>query len=312
MTEPILRVDGVEKSFTQMRAVKGVSFDLRPGELVALLGPNGAGKTTLLRMIIGILKPDRGRIEYRLHGAASEAVDRRRIGYLPEERGLYTDTPVMRSLVYFAALRGMPRAQAVQEAARWLERMGLGARAGEQIRNLSKGNQQKVQFIASVVHRPALAILDEPFSGLDPLNQDFFLDLIRELRAQGTTILFSAHQMQLVERLADRVVMIRGGQVAMRGTLDEVRHSWGAGRRLRIRLGGNPDVEPLRALPAVRDLQPLPSGEIEISFSGDAGLNDMLQALSRFEVLDLRTEEVTLHDIYVRTVGGDPVQEAAA
>ena len=185
---PILELDGVEKRFGDLLAVGGVSFSVRRGEIFALLGPNGAGKTTLLRIALGMLKPDSGRVRYWLDGAESERADPTRVGYLPEERGLYQDVPVGRFLAYFGALRGMRRSDARREALRWLERLDLADRAGEQVRNLSKGNQQKVQFISAVLHRPALAILDEPFSGLDPLNQDLFLGLIRELRDAGTTV----------------------------------------------------------------------------------------------------------------------------
>jgi ABC-2 type transport system ATP-binding protein len=224
---PLLELVDVQKSFGRLRAVDGLSLTLPAGEILALVGPNGAGKTTALRMIIGMLKPDHGRIIYGLDGSGSDRVDPHRIGYLPEERGLYTDVPVRRTLLYFAALRGMRRSESQPAAERWLERLGLADRADEEVRNLSKGNQQKVQFITSVVHRPTLAVLDEPFSGLDPLNQDFFLNLVRELRESGTTVLFSAHQMQLVERLADRVVLMREGRVAARGTLSELRSRWG-------------------------------------------------------------------------------------
>jgi len=224
---PILTVEDVAKSFSGVRAVDGVSLELPRGEILALVGPNGAGKTTLLRMIIGMISPDRGRIRYGFDESLDERVDPSRLGYLPEERGLYVDVPVRRVLLYFAALRGMPRRDAAVEADRWLERLGLGDRAGDEVRSLSKGNQQKVQFLTAILHRPSLAILDEPFSGLDPLNQEAFLGLVRELRAGGTTVLFSAHQMQLVERLADRVILISEGRFAAQGTLAELRAGWG-------------------------------------------------------------------------------------
>ncbi|HEX5726174.1 MAG TPA: ATP-binding cassette domain-containing protein, partial [Longimicrobiaceae bacterium] len=265
----VLALDGVEKSFGAIRAVAGVSVRVRAGEIVALLGPNGAGKTTLLRLAIGMLHPDRGSVRYRLDGAETGHPVAERVGYLPEERGLYQDVPVRRILRYFGALRGMARADARREADRWLERVGLADRAGEEMRNLSKGNQQKVQFITSIVHRPTLAVLDEPFSGLDPLNQDFFLELIRELRAAGTAVVLSAHHMQLVERLADRVVLLRRGEVAGEGTLDELRRRWGAGRRLRLRLAGEADPALLAGLPGVGAAEARPDGTLEVQLAGD-------------------------------------------
>jgi len=224
---PMLTIEDAAKSFGRVRAVAGVSLELGRGEILALVGPNGAGKTTLLRMVIGMISPDSGRIRYGFGNGLGAGADPTRLGYLPEERGLYLDVPVRRVLLYFAALRGMARREAAVEAERWLERLGLADRAGEEVRNLSKGNQQKVQFLTAILHRPALAVLDEPFSGLDPLNQEAFLALVRELREGGTTVLFSAHQMQLVERLADRVVLISDGRFVAQGTLAELRAGWG-------------------------------------------------------------------------------------
>jgi ABC-2 type transport system ATP-binding protein len=301
---PLVGVESVEKTFGRVRAVEAFSMEVGAGELVALVGPNGAGKTTMLRMIIGMLRPDSGRIVYGLGGVPSESVDSGRIGYLPEERGLYTDVPVRRVLIYFAALRGMGRPEAARETSHWLDRLGLGDRAGEPVGSLSKGNQQKVQFLSAILHRPALAVLDEPFSGLDPLNQEFFLDLIRELRASGTTVLFSAHQMQLVERLADRVIVIREGKCLGQGTVEDWRRRWRTGRRLRLRLRETPDLAPLRSTPGVRDVQETPEGDLEVALEEDGSLGDLLRDVSRYHVLELRTEEVTLHEIYLRAVGG--------
>lgn len=311
----ILELDDVEKSFGQIAAVRGVSVAVQPGEILALLGPNGAGKTTLLRIAIAMLHPDRGRVRYRLGGVESARPDATRVGYLPEERGLYLDVPVLRTLLYFAALRGMRRDDARREATRWLERLELADRAGEEMRNLSKGNQQKVQFISSVVHQPELAVLDEPFSGLDPLNQDLFLDLIRELRAAGTTVLLSAHQMQLVERLADRVVLIRAGSRVEDGTLDELRSRWGTGRRLRLQLRQKAepsDTTALAALPGVISAELTTNHGIEVVIADGARLSPVLEAVGRnHDVDDLRAEAVTLHDIYVRTVGAPTTDSAA-
>ena len=207
---PFLAIDRVEKRYATVQAVAGVSFDVSPGEAVALLGPNGAGKTTLLRMLVGITRPDSGRILWE--GVERDALPARDVGYLPEDRGLYQDVPIQRTLEYFARLRGLAAADAARRARAWLERFELADRAEEKLGALSKGNQQKVQFAAAVLHEPRFAILDEPFSGLDPLNQELFLTLVSEMRAGGTTILFSAHQMALVERMADRVFVLHRGR----------------------------------------------------------------------------------------------------
>jgi len=219
MTETLLSARGVVKRFVSVTAVDGVSLDIQSGEIFALLGPNGAGKTTLLRMILGLMLPDEGTIRF----GDARSIRPAEVGYLPEDRGLYQDVPVLRTLAYFGRLRGMPGAEAVTAAQRWLERLELIDRRNEPLKSLSKGNQQKVQFISSVLHAPRLAILDEPFSGLDPVNQDLFLTLFRELRDNGTTIVLSAHQMQLVERIADRITVMNRGRVVLSGTLDELR-----------------------------------------------------------------------------------------
>ena len=244
MSQPIVRVDRVEKSFDSVKAVDGISFEVQPGEIFALLGPNGAGKSTLVRMLLGILRPDAGTISYSL-GNPPEPRD---LGYLPEDRGLYKDVPVLRTLTYFGTLRGMDRSAAETAAREWLGRLSLAERATDKLETLSKGNQQKVQFIASILHRPRFAVLDEPFSGLDPLNQSFFLDLLRELRDGGTTILLSAHQMELIERTADRVLLMGRGREVLSGTIEEVLRSGDPSRRESLHdvyiraLGGSGEV----------------------------------------------------------------------
>ena len=206
MTRRVLEVDAIKKEFTQVNAVDRLSFDVFEGEIFALLGPNGAGKTTTVRMLMGIIRPDSGVIRYSL--SASEApFDLSELGYLPEERGLYRDMPVLRTLAYMGTLQGMTRKEARSAAMQWLERLGLKERAEDKLDALSKGNQQKIQFISAVLHRPRFLIFDEPFSGLDPINQELISDLIRQLRDEGATILLSAHQMQLVEMIADRLLL---------------------------------------------------------------------------------------------------------
>jgi ABC-2 type transport system ATP-binding protein len=210
-----LSIQSVVKRYATVLAVDGISLDIARGEIVALLGPNGAGKSTLIRMLVGITRPDEGRILW--NGVEGVRLPAAELGYLPEDRGLYQDVSLQRTLTYFARLRGVPSSDAERMATEWLTRFELADRAKEKLGALSKGNQQKVQFAAAVLHRPRFAILDEPFSGLDPLNQELFLDLVRTLRTAGTTVLFSAHQMSLVERLADRVFVMHRGRELMHG-----------------------------------------------------------------------------------------------
>jgi ABC-2 type transport system ATP-binding protein len=219
MSTPFLAVRDVRKQYATVRAVDGISFDVWPSEILALLGPNGAGKTTLLRMLVDITRPDSGSITY---ADGASAIAPGALGYLPEDRGLYRDLPVVRTLAYFGRLQGMDARVAEKSARDWLARLDLAERANDNLGTLSKGNQQKVQFISSVLHAPRFAILDEPFSGLDPLNQDLFLGLVRELRDGGTTVLLSAHQMSLVERLADRAIVMHRGRVLVQGSVSEL------------------------------------------------------------------------------------------
>ena len=316
MTAPFLEVADVVKEYGAVRAVAGVSLQVREGELVALLGPNGAGKTTLVRMLIGLTRPDRGHVRYTVDGMARPTLPPTMLGYLPEDRGLYQDVPVHRTLAYFGRLRGMARADAERAAHGWLERFDLADRAKEPLKALSKGNQQKVQFASAVLHRPRLAILDEPFSGLDPINQDLFVRLIAELRDGGTTVLLSAHQMQLVERLCDRVVLMSRGREVLRGTIPELRRRWSAGARLVLRVQGDADGAALAAVPGVRAVERTAPDELTVLTDDGAPLGDLLVAAgSQLDVRAVRAEELSLHDIYVRSVEAsllDPGDAGAA
>ena len=301
--DPLLIVDGVHKEYGSVRAVDGVSVEVNAGEIVALLGPNGAGKTTLIRMLVGLTRPDRGSVAYRIDGAERPRLPTYALGYLPEERGLYQDVSAARTLAYFGRLRGMSRPDAARAATEWLERFALADRANEPLKALSKGNQQKVQFASTVLHRPRFAILDEPFSGLDPLNQDLFVRTIRELRDSGTTVLLSAHQMQLVERLADRVILLSRGREVLRGTIPELRRTWSAGRKLVVRVSGDADPAPLASHPAVVQVDRTSADELTVLTHDQSPLSDLLVAIgSRYPVTSVHAEQLTLHDIYVRSV----------
>ena len=304
MRSAIVEARDVEKSFGAVRAVHGFSLQVADGEILALLGPNGAGKSTVVRMLMKVILPDRGSVVYRLAGAEPAPPGRVQLGYLPEERGLYQDVPVQRMLVYFGTLRGMTRAAASRAATNWLERLGLAERARDPVKSLSKGNQQKVQFIVAVLHGPRFVVLDEPFSGLDPLNQDLFVRLVRELRDDGATVLFSAHQMQLVERLADRLILMQGGRAVLEGTVPALRERWGAGSRLILRVADARPVDFLAAHPAVERIESALNGEVRLRLRPQAPLSALLRdAGARLDITSLHSEQVTLHDIYVETVG---------
>ncbi len=220
MTEPAIYASQLCKAYASVVAVDDLSFEVARGEIFGLLGPNGAGKTTTIRMLMDILKPDSGSI--RLLGQAPGAA-RRRVGYLPEERGLYKDLRVTECLVYLGQLKGLTRARGQQRAAELLERVGLAEWGRRKVDELSRGMQQKVQLLASLIHEPELVILDEPFQGLDPINAEMVRALIRDLRAEGKTIVLSAHEMSLVEMLCERIALIHHGRAVLNGRLDEIK-----------------------------------------------------------------------------------------
>ncbi len=220
----MLEVRDVTKTFDGRAAVSHVSFEVRAGEIFALLGPNGAGKTTLIRMITDILKPDAG--EILLEGRALGGDSRRHIAYLPEERGLYRRVPVVDALAYYGELKGLSRHDAHAAALALLERMELGDWARKQVQTLSKGMQQKVQFCTALIGEPRLLILDEPFTGLDPINTQLFEDLLAERRARGSTVLLSTHQMNKVEELCDRALMINRGHMVLYGSVRDFRRQY--------------------------------------------------------------------------------------
>ncbi len=222
---PVLCLENVTKRYGQTAAVDGVSFQAEPGRLVGLLGPNGAGKTSTLRMVTAITTPDAGRIT--LGGETVGPASQRRMGYLPEERGLYRKLRVGEQLVYLARLKGMSGPDAAAAVRHWLDRFDAADWWGRTTEDLSKGMQQKVQFIATVVHDPALVVLDEPFSGLDPINADVLESVIGEMRAAGRTVLFASHRMESVESLCDDVVLMARGRVVLAGPLRDVKRRFG-------------------------------------------------------------------------------------
>ena len=219
--ESAITVHNVTKRYGNFTAVDRLTFDVKRGEIFAMLGPNGAGKTTTLRMILDILKPDEGSIA--VFGAAITDRTKERIGYLPEERGLYRNVPVLDVLVYLGQLKGLPRKVARQRAQEMLEQVDLGDYTRSKVSELSKGMQQKVQIIASVLHRPDLVIIDEPFAGLDPVNTQLIKDMLYTMNREGVTIVMSTHQMHQVEEMADRLLMISEGRQVLYGDVHEVR-----------------------------------------------------------------------------------------
>ncbi|GAA3847448.1 ATP-binding cassette domain-containing protein [Saccharothrix violaceirubra] len=221
MAQGVLEIDRISKRYGEVVALADMTFDVRAGELFGFVGSNGAGKTTTMRIALGVLAADAG--EVRWNGAPVTLDTRRRIGYMPEERGLYPKMKVHEQLVYLAELHGMTTDDAHRGADAWITRLGLRDRAGDEVQKLSLGNQQRVQLAAALVHDPDVLVLDEPFSGLDPVAVDVMSQVLREKAAQGVPVVFSSHQLDLVERLCDRVGIVRSGSLVACGTVDELR-----------------------------------------------------------------------------------------
>jgi ABC-2 type transport system ATP-binding protein len=303
MNSPLLEVRSIKKEFESVTAVDGLSFDVRKGEIFALLGPNGAGKTTVVRMLLNILQPDEGTIRYCIDGKASTIVPREHVGYLPEERGLYREIPIDRTLIFMGVLRGMSHLEAAKAADSWLDKLDLLDRKKEKLEHLSKGNQQKIQFIASMLHTPQFAILDEPFSGLDPVNQELFLEFISGLRDTGMTILLSAHQMDLVERLADRVLLVNAGRSVLEGPIAQILHRSTTSKIVILRIDGQPSSEIIQSFEQVEGVEALRNSEYAFALRKGVSVSDfLLKAATQLVITDIRSKDPTLHEIFLQSV----------
>lgn len=304
-SDSAVRLDGVTKQFGAHVAVSNLDLEIPRGSIYGLLGPNGSGKTTTLRMIMGILRPDRGSVT--LLGGDSNGSERQRVGYLPEERGVYKKMKVIEHLEFLGEIRGMTRATARKRAMTWLERLGLSEWAEKRVEDLSKGMQQKVQFIGTVLHDPELLILDEPFSGLDPINQDVLEEIVRDFHGRGTTILFSTHLMAQAERLCESVCLISRAEKVLDGDLREIKRRERSGA---VAVDYDGTDEWLKGAD-VEAVERTPSGvRVRLRDGGDpqALLHAALSAgvkIRRFEIV-----EPTLHEVFVRHVGEEAAAEA--
>jgi ABC-2 type transport system ATP-binding protein len=300
LSDIALELKGVTKRFGDFTAVDNLSLTLERGKILGFLGPNGAGKTTTLRMMLGIYKPDSGRA--RLLGSSIAKV-RERIGYLPEERGLYKRMRTEHAIAYIAALKGVKRGEALKRARALLEHFGLGPFARVRIEGLSKGMSQKVQLLAAIAHNPDFAILDEPFSGLDPVNQSDLSNFLRSLAREGKTILFSTHTMEHAERLSDQLVIMTQGRKAFDGTLDEARNLLPR----RARIAGSGDLHFLGEVAGVTAIAPPKEGstfwEIDLKEGADgqsllAACFERGIALTHFDI-----SPPSLHDVFMALAG---------
>ena len=290
-----VELDRVSKSFGVVRAVDDVSFNVAGGEIFGLLGPNGAGKTTILRLILDIFKPDDGKIAV-LGGPMNEA-KKAHIGYMPEERGLYQDVPLERCLVYLASLKGLPKSEAKSRVSDYLERFDLISYRKKPVKELSKGMQQKAQIIVTLVHDPELLIVDEPFSGLDPVNTKMVKDILRGLRENGVAIIMSTHQMHQVEELCDRILLIDQGHPLLYGEINSIRDQY-AGHTLIIRT-----QERLPSMEGVLNVESHNSTS-RLTLSPDVSPPDILHQLIEDNILIERYEIAipTLDEIFIQVI----------
>ncbi len=299
MSESALVLDGVAKSFSGHQAVLDFSLQVPRGSILGLLGPNGAGKTTILRMVMNVFAPDRGTIE--ILGRSADHAARDRIGYMPEERGLYPRMTLEEQLVFMAAIKGVAQREARRRLAPWLERLGLAEWRKRKTNELSKGMQQKAQFIATVLHEPEILIMDEPMSGLDPVGMDVMREVMLDLHRRGTTIVLSSHQMDAVERLCDRVALINRGQKLLDGAVSELKARHG---RNTLALAYDGDGSFLSGLPGVAKLTDF-GQYVEVRLSDGCDPQPLLREMAaRLRVRRFEIVEPSLHDIFVETVTG--------
>ncbi len=294
----MIRAEHLHKYFSGVHAVDDLSLEVRRGEIFGLLGPNGAGKSTTIRMIVDIIQPDSGRITYDEKEFSDEV--RRMIGYLPEERGLYQKAMIGEMIQYFGRLRGLDPSVADERIAGWLERFGLEGSRKRKIEELSKGNQQKVQIIIALLHEPEYVILDEPSSGLDPVNQELLREVVSELRSQGRAIIYSTHQMDLAERLCDRIALINRGRVVLEGEVESVRQEHGANT---VILEYEGDGAFLKTLPPVVEGR-VDGNRAELVLDEGAEINDLFAGIGeRIRVGRIERVRPSLNSIFIRTVG---------
>ena len=294
----VLEVENISKTFATLKAVDQVSFEIEEGVSFGLLGPNGAGKTTTIRMITNIIIPDSGRVSVMGNGDLKTASNY--LGYLPEERGMYRKMKVGEVLLFLTALKAMNKSEAKKAIDYWLERLELMDWKKKKIEELSKGMQQKLQFIGTILHKPKLLILDEPFMGLDPINTNVIKDIMLELKENGTTLIFSTHLMENAEKLCDEIFLINKGRNVLSGKLGEVKKRFGR-ENVIIEFEGKDDF--LKQSDQIKNFDNY-GNYVEVQLKKDADAQILLQeAMKMARIRKFEIKEPSLHDIFIETVG---------
>lgn len=295
-----LQVEQVSKQYGDKTAVDQIEFHVQQGEIYGLLGANGAGKTTTMRMVLGLIYPDAGTISYSGKPYSEEVIGQ--MGYLPEERGLYPKVRVSDQLIYLAQLKGMKRRDADHELKKWLEKFEVSENYDKKMEELSKGNQQKIQFIAAVLHQPKILVLDEAFSGLDPVNVELLKAAVKELRDNGTSILFSTHRMEHVEELCQHITILHRSKTVLAGSIKAIKQTF---PKEKIILRTEQPVVGLEEVSGVRKVENGEQGQIVHMERIDAAQDVLQKALGQSAVHRFEIMEPTLNEIFIKAVGGE-------
>lgn len=305
-----LIVEHIDKSFAQFQAIKDLSMEVKEGALFGFLGANGAGKTTTMRMILDIIRPDAGQITW--NGKDVREVPRNNWGYLPEERGLYPKMMVEEQLLFLARLNGLSKPAAQKELDEWLDRFQMNVNRKKKVDELSKGNQQKVQFLATILHNPTILIMDEPFSGLDPVNANVLKEAFLEMHKRGKTIIFSTHQLEQVEEMCEDILIINKGEAVVQGSVQEIKRKQGR-NMVRLKLDNDPEALWLDELQGI-EVTKRRQDYIEMKMQSQFNPNQIVEAalrhngiISRFELV-----EPSLTDIFIEYVGKIALPDAPA
>ncbi len=295
----MLELRDLARRYGDVVALDGISFTVKAGQMFGFVGPNGAGKTTTMRIVLGVLAADRGEVIF--DGREVTFEERSRFGYMPEERGLYPKMRVRPQLIYLARLHGLSADAAAESADRWIDRLGLTERAGDRVEELSLGNQQRVQLAAALVHDPVLLVLDEPFSGLDPVGVDVLSGVLSDYAAGGVPVVFSSHQLDLVERLCEAVAIIKDGRLVASGTVEELRERGVEGRRVRVDVDA-PGDDWVAGIPGAEVVDRGPRGTL-VTLNDGAGPDAVLDAARRAgSVRYFALERPTLTDLFRQVV----------
>ena len=294
----MLKVENVTKYYGDVLAVDDLSFTINDGEIFGLLGVNGAGKTTTFRMIMSLLEPTKGTITLNDEPVGYDVSER--IGFLTEERSLLTKLTVKEQVVYYATLKGMKESDILKKLDYWLDRFGISEYKNRKIKELSKGNQQKIQFITAIIHEPDLLVLDEPFTGLDPINVELFMSVIREFKEKGKMIIFSSHRMEHVELFCEKLVILLKGKTVLSGSLKEIKKNY---RKKVIRINGNVDMDALRNCKGVIEVNE-EALDIIVKIESDEYVEDVCKIVKKgSDITKFVVEDASLNEIFVSLVG---------